>query len=66
MLWLEVRNPIFGKIFNLEIANLFGLTPEDIDQKYPIEVVSTGLPYLILPLKKNLHLSNASNSTMYK
>jgi trans-2,3-dihydro-3-hydroxyanthranilate isomerase len=50
-LWLEVDNPIFSKNFNSEIANLFGLTPEDIDEKYPIEIVSTGLPYLILPLK---------------
>lgn len=51
MLWLEVKNPIFGKRFGSEIANLFGLKSEDIDKKYPIEVVSTGLPYLILPLK---------------
>lgn len=50
-LWLEVKNPIFSKSFNSKIANLFGLKPEDIDETYPIEVVSTGLPYLILPLK---------------
>jgi len=50
-LWLEISNPVFGKNFNSEIANLFGLKAEDIDKKYPIEVVSTGLPYLILPLK---------------
>lgn len=50
-LWLEINNPVFGKKFGSEIADLFGLKPEDIDEKYPIEVVSTGLPYLILPLK---------------
>lgn len=50
-LWMEIDNPIFGKNFNSKIANLFGLKPEDIDEKHPIEVVSTGLPYLILPLK---------------
>lgn len=50
-LWLEINNPVFGKNFNSEIANLFGLKSEDIDETYPIEVVSTGLPYLILPLK---------------
>lgn len=50
-LWLEISNPVFGEKFNSEIANLFGLKSEDIDEKLPIEVVSTGLPYLILPLK---------------
>lgn len=50
-LWLEINNPVFGKNFTSEIANLFGLKSEDIDETYPIEVVSTGLPYLILPLK---------------
>lgn len=50
-LWLEISNPVFGKKFNSEIADLFGLKPEDIDESSPIEVVSTGLPYLILPLK---------------
>lgn len=51
MFWLEVENPIFGKNFNSEIGSLFGLKAEDFDEKYPIEIVSTGLPYLILPLK---------------
>ncbi len=50
-LWLEINNPVFGKNFTSEIADLFGLKSEDIDEKHPIEVVSTGLPYLILPLK---------------
>jgi len=62
-LWLEVGNPIFSKNFNSEIANLFGLKPEDIDEKYPIEIVSFHILYFLL---KNLQLSNASNSTMYK
>lgn len=50
-LWLEVKNPTFGEKLGSGVANLFGLKPEDIDEKHPIEVVSTGLPYLILPLK---------------
>ena len=50
-LWLEIDNPIFDKKFSSEIAFLFGLETEDIDDTYPIEVVSTGLPYLMLPLK---------------
>jgi len=50
-LWLEIGNPVFSKIFQPSIANLIGLTTDDVDETYPIEVVSTGLPYLILPLK---------------
>jgi PhzF family phenazine biosynthesis protein len=30
----------------------------DIDDNYPIETVSTGLPYLIVPLKSNINKSN--------
>jgi trans-2,3-dihydro-3-hydroxyanthranilate isomerase len=33
------------------------LKSDDLDEKYPVEVVSTGLPYVLLPLIKNI--SNA-------
>jgi PhzF family phenazine biosynthesis protein len=37
-----------------EIAESLGLAPDDIDPDYPLEVVSTGLPYLLVPLRSGL------------
>ncbi len=50
-LWLEISNPVFGENFSTDIALLLGLHPEDIDETMPIQLVSTGLPYIIVPLK---------------
>jgi PhzF family phenazine biosynthesis protein len=36
-----------------EVAESLGLAPGDIDPDYPLEVVSTGLPYLLVPLRSN-------------
>ncbi len=33
------------------MAELLGVTGEDIDHRYPIQEVSTGLPFIIVPLK---------------
>src|SRR5262249_21757051 len=32
------------------VAEAFGLTPEDLDPHLPLQVVSTGLRYLVVPL----------------
>lgn len=37
-----------------EIAEALNLSPDDLDADYPLEVVSTGLPYLLVPLRRNL------------
>jgi len=50
-LWFELNNPTFGATFQPDIASLFGILPTDIDETLPIQLVSTGLPYLIFPLK---------------
>ena len=51
ILWLEISNPTFGETFTADIAPLLGMKPEDIDETTPIQLVSTGLPYLIIPVK---------------
>lgn len=50
-LWLEISNPAFGETFSTDIATLVGIKPTDIDETWPIQLVSTGLPYLIIPVK---------------
>ena len=37
-----------------EIAESLGVASGDIDPAYPLEVVSTGLPYLLVPLRSGL------------
>jgi trans-2,3-dihydro-3-hydroxyanthranilate isomerase len=51
-IWMEQNIPAFGKFFDPElIANTLFLNEEDIDIRFPIQEVSTGLPHIIVPLK---------------
>jgi trans-2,3-dihydro-3-hydroxyanthranilate isomerase len=47
ILWMKQKAPVFGDVY----AHSIGLTKEDIDTKYPVQDVSTGLPFIICPLK---------------
>lgn len=52
VLWMKQMPPIFGRIFNVdEISNVLNVDAPDIDHRYPIQEVSTGLPFIIVPLK---------------
>jgi trans-2,3-dihydro-3-hydroxyanthranilate isomerase len=51
-LWMDQFQPTWGKTFDVaQIANLLRLKESDISTDYPLEEVSTGLPFLIVPLK---------------
>ena len=51
VLWMRQKNPTFGRTFNRErIAKVLGLKASDIDPKFPVRLVSTGLPFVIVPL----------------
>ncbi len=51
-IWMEQKVPAFGQFFDTElIANTIFLREEDIDIRFPIQEVSTGLPFIIVPLK---------------
>ncbi|MDD7020760.1 PhzF family phenazine biosynthesis protein [Hornefia butyriciproducens] len=51
--------PVFGDIMQKqEIAEVFGISTEDIDEKYPVQWVSTGLEAVIVPLKSRRALSD--------
>lgn len=50
--WLRAAQPRFGPTFDpTELAQLLNLSPEDIDIDWPIERVSTGLLYVVVPVK---------------
>ncbi len=53
--------PTFGNRADIDvIAEIIRLNPEDIDKRFPLEVVSTGFPALIIPLKTLDALKRAS------
>ena len=44
--------PTFGEVFNHRpIVEVLNLGEDDIDDGFPIQAVSTGLPFIIVPLK---------------
>jgi trans-2,3-dihydro-3-hydroxyanthranilate isomerase len=50
--WMRQVQPVFGPQHTVEtFAPLLGLEPEDFDERFPIQEVSTGLPFFIVPLK---------------
>jgi trans-2,3-dihydro-3-hydroxyanthranilate isomerase len=52
VVWMKQRNPEFlGTLAAAELAPVLGIDLTDIDLGYPIEQVSTGLPFIIVPLK---------------
>jgi trans-2,3-dihydro-3-hydroxyanthranilate isomerase len=52
ILWMKQLNPVFGKTHSPKpIAEFLGLDIEDIDTNWPIQEVSTGVPFFMIPLK---------------
>ncbi len=52
LLWMRQNEPTFGRRFGVKSVSAFlGLGLSDFDDRFPIMDVSTGLPFLIVPLK---------------
>ncbi len=52
VLWMRQLQPTFGKTLDpASVASMLHLERADLDDHYPIQEVSTGLPALIVPLK---------------
>lgn len=52
ILWMKQIQPIFSQKFSTEFfQSLLGLEKLDFDSDFPIQEVSTGLPFVIVPLK---------------
>ena len=51
-LWMKQMEPTFGQTFDSRIiSEALSLNINDIDERFPIQDVSTGLPFIIVPLK---------------
>lgn len=50
--WMRQNSAELGRCYRAEeMAPLLGLTADEVDPRHPIQVVSTGLPALIVPLR---------------
>jgi trans-2,3-dihydro-3-hydroxyanthranilate isomerase len=61
MLQMEQKEPAFGEVFDpRQILKVLRLREEEIDDRFPVQNVSTGLPFIIVPLKTLASVKRAS------
>jgi len=52
VLWMKQIEPAFGQIIEPEpISEVLGINTSDIDERFPVQEVSTGMFFMIVPLK---------------
>lgn len=52
LMWMKQKNPVFGELYDPQlIADLLSVNQSEIDTRFPIQDVSTGLSCFIVPLK---------------
>ncbi|HEY9675548.1 MAG TPA: PhzF family phenazine biosynthesis protein [Waterburya sp.] len=52
VLWMRQNPPMFYQTLNAtDLAPVLNLEPDEIDSRFPIQEVSTGIPFIIVPLK---------------
>jgi trans-2,3-dihydro-3-hydroxyanthranilate isomerase len=68
ILWMSQQQPKFYAPLAAEtLAKVIGVNESDIDRQYPIEPVSTGLPFIIIPLTNLAAASRAKlNLELYE
>ena len=60
ILWMKQLEPTFGQIFDAgSISKILSLDAKEIDKKFPVQEVSTGVPFIIVPLKTLDYLKRA-------
>lgn len=56
-LWMRQNPPTFGaSLPAAAIAPILGLELAAIDERFPVQIVSTGLPFMLVPLRSCAHL----------
>jgi trans-2,3-dihydro-3-hydroxyanthranilate isomerase len=72
VLWMRQKPPIFGKSFSKNrIANVLGLSISDLDPKFPVQLVSTGIPFVVVPLTglkaiRRIRIDNVGLAQLFK
>jgi PhzF family phenazine biosynthesis protein len=69
---ISMNQGIAQEIYNLTISEYnsihpwFSMTKDQLDSDFPVSVVSTGLPYLLIPVKKDIDKVKISISNLEK
>ena len=72
VLWMRQKRPTFGKTFDRgRIARILGLGASDLDKRFPVRLVSTGVPFVIVPLKglqeiRKINVDNAALRRLFQ
>ncbi|HEY9891140.1 MAG TPA: PhzF family phenazine biosynthesis protein [Candidatus Sericytochromatia bacterium] len=57
VLWMRQNSPTFHQILDASaLTTVLSLDLDDIDERFPIQEVSTGIPFIIVPLKNQAAL----------
>ncbi|WP_293124839.1 PhzF family phenazine biosynthesis protein [Microcoleus sp. bin38.metabat.b11b12b14.051] len=60
ILWMRQNPPTFGQVLSAEsLATVLNLELDEIDSRFPSQEVSTGVPFIIVPLKTLASLKKA-------
>lgn len=60
VIWMRQNPPEFGEVLDREeVAGMLGLDASQLDDKYSPQMVSTGLPFLVVPLRDMAALKQA-------
>lgn len=60
VLWMKQKPPVFGKeVDKAGMAGSLNLEEGALDEKFPIQEVSTGIPFVIVPVVNLAHLKKA-------
>jgi len=52
IIWMKQVKPRFGRTLDAgQVAPVLGLRADEVDTKFPLQEVSTGMPFIIVPLK---------------
>ncbi|NIM89960.1 MAG: PhzF family phenazine biosynthesis isomerase [Candidatus Aminicenantes bacterium] len=52
ILWMKQKHPVFGQILDKKaVSSALGIEERDMDERFPVEEVSTGVFSIIAPLK---------------
>jgi trans-2,3-dihydro-3-hydroxyanthranilate isomerase len=65
VLWMRQRNPVFGDTYDRGLlSKILSLGTNEIDDRFPVQIVTTGLPTVIVPVKtlKSVKRANVVNN----
>ena len=53
IIWMRQNPPTFGPQFEpADLARILNISEDDVDSRYPIQEVSTGLPFVLVPMRR--------------